>query len=84
MKQHTYWVMTHSYPNGHFRAGVVSNTKIGAEFDVIAYEDDFSNWKTRKRTTSLRHVSVDEALAVISTLARAVSYYVETKKDKKL
>ena len=75
-KQRTYWVETHTYPNGFIKAGVVKNTKLAhPRLDVIAYEE-FSDNKYGRHYV-LRHMTVDEALVKISALSHAVAYYYE-------
>jgi len=75
-RQKTWWVLTHKYPNGFVRGGIVKNSKLGTKFDVIAFEDylEFSNGKKLK---IIRHYSIDEALAHIDVLIRAIQIYLE-------
>ncbi len=82
-RQRTYWAITHKYPNGFFKAGIVNNSNWGESCDVIAYHEHFKT-PYGQELDSQRHLSVDEALNMIHALAGAVSYYVENKKKKEL
>ena len=75
-RQRTWWVLTHKYPNGFVRGGIVKNSRLGTKFDVIAFEDYMKNPKEEKFQI-IRHYSIDEALTHIDVLMRAVQIYLE-------
>jgi len=85
-KQRTWWVLTHKYPNGFVRGGIVKNSKLGTKFDVIAFED-YMELPNKEKLQIIRHYSIDEALAHIDVLMQAIQIYLEKFKpitNKKL
>jgi len=75
-RQRTWWVLTHKYPNGFVRGGIVKNSRLGTKFDVIAFED-YMEYPNKEKLQMIRHYSIDEALAHIDVLMRAVQIYLE-------
>lgn len=85
-RQRTWWVLTHRYSNGFVRGGIVKNSKLGTRFDVIAFED-YIKYPNEEELQIIRHYSIDEALAHIDVLMRAIQIYLEKFKpitDEKL
>lgn len=88
MKKKTKWLVTHKYPNGFERFGVIYNN-YPTKHDVIAYEEYSKNPKEKrkgfeKELYAYREITIDEAAMIISGLGEAIRYYAEIVKDKKL
>ena len=70
-KQRTTWLMTHEYPNGYVRAGIVRRSSIGdPKIDVIAWEENFkSKYLERHQVT---HMTIKEAVSHATCILVAV------------